>query len=193
MKRCATIQTSTTAGRSAALVMRSRPPRIPSRAGSAGRYAWRGYGEIAGCDALRNGSPRGDTMNIEPKDWIALGAALGGATIVAIGWFVTGWLNRRKDVAQKRLEYRLQALESFLPVWFIIQSNPAPFTDPDFQSKLESSRSKLHLYGKKDEIELLETFIHGLEAKDLPSANAALARLVPMVVERIRKELAIDD
>jgi len=132
-------------------------------------------------------------MNIEPKDWIALGAALGGATIVAIGWFVTGWLNRRKDVAQKRLEYRLQALESFLPVWFIIQSNPAPFTDPDFQSKLESSRSKLHLYGKKDEIELLETFIHGLEAKDLPSANAALARLVPMVVERIRKELAIDD
>jgi hypothetical protein len=51
-------------------------------------------------------------MSIEMKDWIALGAALGGALIVAIGWFVTGSLNRSKDVAQRRLEFRLLALES---------------------------------------------------------------------------------
>ena len=36
---------------------------------------------------------------METKDWIAIAAAL----IVAIGWFVTGWLNRVKDVQQKRL------------------------------------------------------------------------------------------
>lgn len=47
------------------------------------------------------------------------------ALIVAIGWFVTGYLNRIKDVAQKRLDYRLKALESFLPVWFDIQKNSA--------------------------------------------------------------------
>jgi len=49
---------------------------------------------------------------MEVKDWITLAAAF----IVAIGWFVTGYLNRVKDVAQKRLEYRLKALETFLPV-----------------------------------------------------------------------------
>ena len=131
-------------------------------------------------------------MSIEAKDWIALGAALGGAAIVAMGWFVTGWVNRRKDVAQKRLEFRLQALESFLPVWFIIQRNPAPFTNPDFLAKLENSRSKFQLYGLKDEIDIFESFIAAIESKDLVAANAALARLVPMVRERIRKELEID-
>ena len=61
-------------------------------------------------------------------NWISLGAA----GIVALGWFVTGWLNRRKDVAQKRLEHRLEALKSFLPVWFLIQQNGASFQQPEF-------------------------------------------------------------
>ncbi|MEQ1777052.1 MAG: hypothetical protein ABL863_00745 [Nitrosomonas sp.] len=47
---------------------------------------------------------------MEVKDWITLAAAV----ILAIGWFVTGYLNRVKDVAQKRLEYRLKTLEDFL-------------------------------------------------------------------------------
>jgi hypothetical protein len=131
-------------------------------------------------------------MNIEPKDWIALGAALGGALIVAIGWFVTGSLNRSKDVAQRRLELRLQALESFLPVWFIIQDNAAPFTNPNFLGKLENARSKFQLYGLSDEIEIFEAFVSAIEAKDLPAANSALSRLVPMVRNRIRRELAIE-
>ena len=130
-------------------------------------------------------------MALEAKDWIALGAALGGAMIVAIGWFVTGWVNRRKDVAQRRLEFRLKALESFLPVWFAIQSNPAPFTDPSFLAKLEHSRSQFQLYGLMDEIELFESFIAAIEAKDLARANVTLGKLVPLVRKRIREELAI--
>jgi len=126
------------------------------------------------------------------KDWISLGAALGGALIVAIGWFVTGWPNRRKDVAQRRLEFRLQALESFLPVWFIIQANPAPFTNPNFLDKLTNARTKFQLYGLKDEIDIFERFVSAIESKDLAAANPALSRLVPMVRERIRMELAIE-
>jgi hypothetical protein len=131
-------------------------------------------------------------MDIETKDWIALGAALGGALIVAIGWFVTGSLNRSKDVAQRRLEFRLQALESFLPVWFTIQDNSAPFTNPNFLGKLENARSKFQLYGLNDEIEIFEAFVSAIESKDLPAANSALSRLVPMVRNRIRRELAIE-
>ena len=131
-------------------------------------------------------------MTIEAKDWITLGAAIGGALIVSVGWFVTGWLNRRKDVAQKRLEYRLKALESFLPVWFIIQRNSAPFSDPHFLKKLEQSRSNFQLYGRQDEITLFESFIKAVEAANLPAANDALKKLVPLVRARVRDELQID-
>jgi hypothetical protein len=131
-------------------------------------------------------------MISDPKDWIALGAALGGALIVAVGWFVTGALNRSKDVAQRRLEFRLQALESFLPVWFIIQGNAAPFTNPNFLDKLENARSKFQLYGFSDEIEIFEAFVSAIESRDLSGANSALSRLVPLVRDRIRRELAIE-
>ena len=125
---------------------------------------------------------------MEVKDWITLAAAF----IVAIGWFVTGYLNRVKDVAQKRLEYRLKALETFLPVWFFIQKNGAPFTQPGFLTQLEDARSKFQLYGFKDEINLMEQFILAIENQNLPEANAALGKLVPLVRTRIREELKIN-
>ncbi len=71
------------------------------------------------------------------SNWIMIISAI----IVAIGWFVTGYLSRMQDVAQKRLEYRIDALKSFLPVWFTIQINPEPFTDPSFLTKLEEASS----------------------------------------------------
>lgn len=124
---------------------------------------------------------------MEVKDWITIVSAC----IVAVGWFVTGYLNRVKDVAQKRLEYRLKALEAFLPVWFLIQKNGAPFTQPEFLSQLEDARSKFQLYGFKDEIDLMELFISAIEHKNLTEANTALKKLVPLVRCRIRKELNI--
>jgi hypothetical protein len=125
---------------------------------------------------------------MQVKDWIIVASAL----IVAIGWFVTGYLNRVKDVAQKRLEYRLTALQAFLPVWFSIQKSGAPFTQPGFLAQLEDARSKFQLYGFKDEIEVMETFIKAIEKQDLSGANAALTKLVPLVRLRVRKELRID-
>ncbi|MEI7237935.1 MULTISPECIES: hypothetical protein [Pectobacterium] len=124
---------------------------------------------------------------MEIRDWITITSAL----IIAVGWFVTGYLNRIKDVAQKRLEYRLKALESFLPVYFSIEKNGAPFTQPDFLTQLENSRSNFQLYGLKDEIELMQYFISAIEEKNLPEANIALNKLVPLVRGRIRKELSI--
>ena len=121
------------------------------------------------------------------ENWILLVSA----SIVAIGWFVTGYLNRAKDVAQRRLELRLKALESFLPVWFAIQRNEAPFADPGFLPQLEDARTKFQLYGLADEIELMEGFIRAVENQNVQNANKALRDLVPLVRARIRKELAI--
>ena len=113
---------------------------------------------------------------MEKKDWISIVSA----AIVAIGLFVTGYLNRRKDVAQKRLEYRLKALEAFLPVWFAIQkSRGGPFS-PEFIALLEEARSRIQLYGLADEIALMESFIRAIESQNLPDANATLNKLVSL-------------
>jgi hypothetical protein len=113
------------------------------------------------------------------------------AIIVAAGWFVNGYLNRLKDVAQKRLDYRLRALEAFLPVWFDIQSNPASFTQPGFLQKLEHARSMIQLYGLKNEIEQMEKFIDSIQNQNLNDANKALTELVPLIRKNIRRELNI--
>jgi hypothetical protein len=130
-----------------------------------------------------NGANRMTTAN-----WISIVSA----SIVALGWFVTGYLNRRKDVAQKRLEHRLEALKSFLPVWFSIQKSKTPFNQPGFLQMLETARGNFQLYGYEDEISAMEEFISACENQNLQQANSSLSRLMPLVRDRIRNELEID-
>ena len=123
-------------------------------------------------------------------NWISITSALLTGSLVAIGWFVNGLIQRRKDVAQRRLEFRLSALESFLPVWFAIQkSGGAPFTQPGFLQQLEDARSKFQLYGLDDEIQHMESFITAVQNSNLAEANNELNKLVPLVRRRIRSEL----
>ena len=127
------------------------------------------------------------------NNWVTLVSALGGAAVVSAGWFVTGRLNRDKEVALKRLEYRLRALESVLPVFFTIDNSGSPFTQPGFLSQLEDARSKIQLYGTADEIAAMEDFISAIEQRDLNRANAALRTLKLVVRRQIRDELQIHD
>jgi hypothetical protein len=120
-------------------------------------------------------------------NWIMLISAF----IIAVGWFVTGYLNRLQDISQKRTEHRLEALKSFLPVWFSIQRNNSPFNQPDFLPKLEIARSNFQLYSYQDETDLMESFIRAIEKGNLEGANAALAKLVPLVRQRIRKQIGL--
>lgn len=119
-------------------------------------------------------------------DWLMI-------IIVVIGWpvtsLLTGYYNRRQDVALKRLEHRLEALKSFLPVWFAIQKNGSPFASSAFLPKLENARSNFQLYGYDAEIDLMERFVRACETQNLDNANSALSELVPLVRNRIRKEL----
>lgn len=123
-------------------------------------------------------------------NWISIVSALLAGGLVAIGWYVNGIIQRRKDVAQRRLEFRLGALESFLPVWFAIQkSGGAPFNQSDFLQQLEDARGKFQLYGLEDEIQHMESFIDAVQNSNLAAANSALNQLVPLVRQRIRSEL----
>ena len=68
-----------------------------------------------------------------------------------------------------------------LPVWFIIQGNSAPFTNPNFLDKLANARTKFELYGLKDEIEVFERFVSAIESQNLVAANSTLSGLLPTV------------
>lgn len=125
---------------------------------------------------------------MEVKDWITIASA----SIIAIGWFVTGYLNRVKDVAQKRLEYRLKTLEAFLPVWFAIAKDGAALIQPEIFAQFEDARGKFHLYGYKDENELMDQLVLAAKNKNIEEFNTALGKLVSLVRSRIRDELKIN-
>ncbi len=124
---------------------------------------------------------------MEIKDYITISSVI----IIIVGWFINGYINRKHEIAKKRLEYRMDSLESFLKVWFFIQKNSNPFSDPIFLPLLEKARSNFQLYGETDEIDNFEKFIKKLETKDIIGANKALGELVPLVKNKIRKELGL--
>lgn len=122
-------------------------------------------------------------------NWVTIAGFTTAGSLVAIGWFVTGYLNRSKDVALKRMEYRLAALQGALPILF---ATGAPFAQPGFAEQLADVRSKFQLYGSNDEIDAMERFISAVERRDLQGANNALNNLKPLVRTRIGRELNLD-
>ncbi len=126
---------------------------------------------------------------LEIREWIMISSA----TIIVVGWFVNGVLNRRHEIAKKRLEYRLETLHSFLPVTFSIDKYDNPFEDdPELLKKLEKARTNFQLYGKKDEIEKLEIMITAIDSRDIPTFISSCTSLTELVRIRIRSELGLN-
>ena len=126
---------------------------------------------------------------MEVRDWITISAAI----IVVVGWFVNAYINRRHEIAKKRLEYRMQTLQSFLLVFFSIQKHSNPFVDdPAFVGNLEESRSKFQIYGRSDEIELFEHMVKSIETQKIGEFLESAEKLVQLVRTRIREEICID-
>ena len=125
------------------------------------------------------------------SEYIPVVAAVLGGLIVAIGWFVTGKLNRSNNIDLKRLDYRIRALESFLPVWAAVEKDGAALGNPDVIEKLAAARQSFHLYGTTSDIALIEALVGAIEANDLPAANAALPPVVSLVKQGVRLELRV--
>ncbi len=123
-------------------------------------------------------------------NWVTLGSAL----LIAMGWFITGHLSKLKDIAQIRLNHRLQTLKAFEPILSTIRNKEyagEPFKVPGFLEQLVYTRNQFHLYGYKDEIGLMEGFIKAIEEEDVVETNKALDNLTKAVHDHIRKELHI--
>src|SRR5262249_10274359 len=105
---------------------------------------------------------------MEVRDWVMIISAL----IVTVGWFVTGYINRRNETAKKRADYRLEMLQSYWPILFFIQkwqSDPGWMNHDkrlEVQNLIETARSKFLLYGYDDEIVLFESFVESVTSRE---------------------------
>jgi hypothetical protein len=117
-------------------------------------------------------------MNPYLKVLMPLIAATIGALIVAIGWWVTGTMNRANNIALKRLDYRIKALESFLPVWSEIEKDDNALEKPEVKAKLAGARTSFQLYGTKGDIDVLEALVTAIERRDVPAYNRALQAIL---------------
>jgi hypothetical protein len=126
------------------------------------------------------------------KEYIPLVAAIVGGLIVSIGWFITGRLNRANNIDLKRLDFRIKAMESFLPVWNELEKDGAAFNRPDVIEKLNASVRSFHLYGRQSDIDVIQGLTHAINAKDLGATNLALKELVALLKSCVRQELRID-
>lgn len=126
------------------------------------------------------------------KEYMPIIAAILGGLIVALGWYRTGQLNRANNIHLKRLDFRIKALESFLPVWREIQKDGGALAKPDVIEKLATARESFHLYGTQNDIDLIEKLVNAIEAKDSNAANEALPALVNLIKQGVRGELRID-
>lgn len=116
-----------------------------------------------------------------------------GFLLVSLGWFVTGWLNRRLEVAKQRAALRELALSSVIEVGKQITKKKI---DGD---SIEKAQLQLLIYGYPDEIEIVNKLvticceIKGKQpsedqVKELLKINTALMSLVR---NKIRKQIGL--
>ena len=118
-----------------------------------------------------------------------------GLVIAIIGWFIIAWLNRRNEIAKKRIDFILPMYHKYIEIVVILSKN---IDDIEIFLKLvREVRVDFQLYGKKDEHILYEKFIQILEDKNLTEQERIVEiknNLNPqteLIRKRIRKELNI--
>jgi hypothetical protein len=124
-------------------------------------------------------------------NWIMIASAL----IVTIGWFVTGHLERKNEIAKELRTRRLEMLHAFYPIIHLIQEKGSTIwaeKEIDELSKLlATARSKFLLYGYSDEIEAYENVVAAFHSSNVQAKLDQLNKLSDIVRIRIRTELSL--
>lgn len=124
------------------------------------------------------------------KDWITIISAL----VIAIGWLVNSFLNRKHEIAKRKLECRLDALKSYMPVAYSLSIGENPFKDdPELFNKLRIAANNFQLYGTKEEIEMMDNLVQSILKRDIEGIKKAHPALYDCVKKQLRKELNIND
>lgn len=119
-------------------------------------------------------------------DW-KIAATVGiPATVIVAGWFFAHWLSGRRDLAVRKREARLKALEA--AYMRIAPSINRPLTDK-LMDDIETFVSEIQLYGTPRQIQLMGEIVEGFKIpNNIVSYDAILADLR----DSIRKELSLE-
>ena len=118
------------------------------------------------------------------------------SVIAILGWIVNNILKRRDEIAKKRLEYRLETLLSFMPIYKTFRDARDAGTslnmDKELTEKINIAGVKFQLYGYQDEINLLQKFLDSINTGD-QQALIILNELIELSKGRLRKELKLPE
>ena len=113
------------------------------------------------------------------------------AALIVVGWFTNSYLNRRHEIFKKRLDYRLSMLESYIEAGVDI----ANIKKDEISLKLKKAQINFLLYGTKEEIDLINDFIHRAENKDYKNSSEfknESTKLMILVRDNLRSELGLE-
>lgn len=121
------------------------------------------------------------------SEWIAIVSVL----VIVIGWFLNSELNRRNEIAKKRLEFRLDILNLMLDTFNDMQEHIITTNSLNGNNKLVAALyralSRLAFFGKQDEKILCEVI--SKKMNDKQPIGLELSKLIEVVSRRIKKEL----
>ncbi len=137
-------------------------------------------------------SPCNQSLHKGKKMEISDYTLLISSTIIVSGWFVNSLLKRRHEIAKKRMDYRLETLHSFIPVFSSMASSKDPFRDfPSLNDKIKDAHVNFQLYGYENEIRLFDEFVSALKNQDPILATETINKLINIARNGIREELKL--
>lgn len=108
------------------------------------------------------------------------------ALVVVVGWFLGHWLNSRRDLAQKKREARIKALEAAYLRLATTSNRPAT---PLINEQIEAFVSEIQLYGTPAQVQLTRTLVEDFVHQRSPVPYDAI---LVSLRDSIRKELSLE-
>ena len=123
-------------------------------------------------------------------DWkLAFSIRIPGLLVVS-GWFLAHWLTSRRDLANRRREARVKALEAaYMRV--ASTSNRDLAVSKEFREKIETFVSEMQLYATPQQIKLLGDFVNNHVTKGGTPTDELLMSMRDAVREELKLEKVV--
>jgi hypothetical protein len=96
------------------------------------------------------------------------------ATLVVIGWFFAHWLTARRELASRKREARLKALEA---AYMRIATSSNRELTSDLIEKIETFVSEIQLYGTPNQVQLMNEVVNSFVRGQVVHYDELLADL----------------
>ena len=125
-------------------------------------------------------------QNLPDLDWKLIATVGIPTAVVVVGWFFGHWLNARRDLAIRKREARLKALEA--AYMRLATSSNRPLTEKSMDD-IETFVSELQLYGTPRQIQLMTEIVEGFKK---PNNTISYDAILADLRDTIRKELELE-